>query len=124
MKGKLNIPNVYICQNKPYVDGIAVIFILLKRASYPIQFKDLLPRFALPEIQISMIAGEVTNYVYLKYRHRLYDFNQAWFSQLNHQAYIKIFQCAGALVIGLSLKQCHHSEPNYAYILLFQNHSF
>ena len=92
----MQIPDVIVCNNRLHVDGIEALCILLRRFSYPIRFGDMVPKFGRPEPQLSMIAGDMTNFVYNIHHNKLHNFNQNWLSPVNLQRFANAIHQAGA----------------------------
>ena len=65
------------------MDGIEALCVFLKRFSYPCRYADMVPKFARPIPQLSMISDEVTNFIYTHNNHLLRIFTQPWLSQAN-----------------------------------------
>ena len=89
----LRIPDEYTCSNRLIVTGIEATCILLKRFAYPCRFGDMIPRFARPEAQIGMIAGELTSFVYTNHHHRLETLNQPWLSAIELERFALAPHC-------------------------------
>lgn len=58
---------------------------LLKRFAYPFRYLDMIPRFARPVPQLSMITNHMINLIYNNWYHLLSDIYQPWLSSVNLQ---------------------------------------
>lgn len=96
LKEVLAIPDIFVCNNRLHVCGVEALCIMLRRFSYPIRFGDMVPKFGRPEPQLSMIAGDVTNFIYNLHHHRIHNFNQPWLSPANLQIFADAIHNAGA----------------------------
>ena len=72
----LQIPDRVVCYNRLVVPGVEATCIFLKRYAYPIRFGDMIPRFGRPAAQLSMIATEMTNFIYNRYHNKLSSLQQ------------------------------------------------
>ena len=96
LKEVLRIPDDFVCNNNLHVNGVEALCVLLRRFSYPIRFGDMVPKFGRPEPQLSMIAGDITNFVYNMHHNKVHNFNQNLLSQANLQRYANAIHQAGA----------------------------
>ena len=96
LKDVLEIPDEITCCNRLVVSGIEALCILLKRFSYPIRYSDMVPVFARPVAQLSMITTEIMNLIYNDQVHRLTSFQQEWLSPVNLQRFAEVIHNAGA----------------------------
>jgi len=96
LREALDIPDIFVCRNSLHIDGIEATCILLRRFSYPIRFGDMVCKFGRPEPQLSMIAGDITNFVYSRHHNKLHHFNQPWLSPANLQRFADAVHNAGA----------------------------
>ena len=92
----LEIPDEITCCNRLVVSGIEALCILLKRFSYPIRYSDMVPVFARPVAQLSIITAEIMNLIYNDQVHRLTSFQQEWLSPVNLQRFAEVIHNAGA----------------------------
>ena len=76
LKEALNIPEEIICYNNVRVDGIEALCTVLKRFAYPCRFVDMIPIFARPVPQLSIICNQMTNLIYGNWNHLLSNLNQ------------------------------------------------
>ena len=58
----MNIPEEFLCYNGVKFSGIEGLCILLKRFTYPCRLGDMIPKFARPVPQLSMIWNQVMDY--------------------------------------------------------------
>ena len=99
------------------VSGLEAASILLKRFSYPIRLGDMIPRFGLALPQLSMIASEMTSFVYDMYHEKLNSFQQQWlapvelekFAQVIHNVGAPLTNCWG-FVDGIARQICRPGE--------------
>ena len=71
-----NIPEEIVTYNRLSVDGIEALCIFLKRFAYPCRYSDMVPRFARPVPQYSIVSCLIMNRIYLNFRHLLESLNQ------------------------------------------------
>ena len=69
---------------------------LLKRSSYPCRYVDMVPIFARPIPQLSVICSHVTDKVYSDWGHLLSTFNQFLLSSINLEFYANAVHDKGA----------------------------
>ena len=79
-----------MCYNRLVVDGIEAFCIFLKCFAYPCRCVDLIPRFARPVPQLSIISNHVMDIVYGLHHDHLTSFNQPWLSQANLEHYANV----------------------------------
>lgn len=91
-----NMPEEILCYNGLRVDSTEALCILLKRFAYPCRLLDLIPRFARPVPQLSMIAAKVMSYLYENWRQLLSSFNQPWLSANSLEEYANAVHLKGA----------------------------
>ena len=92
----LAIPEELKCYNGFKVYGIVALCLLLKCFAYPCRYLDILPRFALPVPQLSMISNLMMNFMYDTWGHLLTSFNQEWLSPANLQNFCGVIHQKGA----------------------------
>ena len=92
----LTVPDEIKCYNGFKVCGLKALCILLKHFAYPCRYLDIMPRFAFPVPQISMISNNMMNFMYGSWGHLLHTFNQAWLSPVNLQRYCQVIHDLGA----------------------------
>ena len=71
LKEALHISDEVIFSNRLVVSGIEAVFTLLERFSYPIFLGDMISRFGRSVSELSMIASEMTSFVYDMYHEKL-----------------------------------------------------
>ena len=96
LKEALHIPDEVIFSNRLVVSGVGAVSILLKRFSYPIRLGDMIPRFGRPVPQLSMIASEMTSFVYDMYHEKLNSFRQQWLSPAELENFAQAIHNVGA----------------------------
>lgn len=64
MSEVLNLPDRIVCYNGLNVDRTEAFYIFLNRFAYPCRYVDLIPRFARPEPQLSIISNAAMNSIY------------------------------------------------------------
>ena len=79
----LQLPQEIFCFNGLKVNSVEALSIFLKRFAYPCRLLDMVPRFARPVPQLSMISNHVMNYLYDRWNHLFTTLNQNWLSQNN-----------------------------------------
>ena len=70
------MPERIECYNRVVVDGEEALCIFLRRFAYPCRYADMVPMFARPAPQLSMISNTMMDHVYAEYGHLLSTFNQ------------------------------------------------
>ena len=83
LRERLNIPEEILCYNNVPVDGLEALRTFLKRFSYLCRYVDIVPIFARPIPQLSIICNHVTDKVYSDWGHLLSTFNQPLLSPIN-----------------------------------------
>ena len=83
----LRIPETFSTYNRINVDGIEALCMFLKRFSYPCRYSDMIPTFARPVPQLSMVTNLVMNHVHHNFHHLLENFNQPWLSNNHLQSF-------------------------------------
>ena len=96
LRESLQIAENVICSNRLVVSGEEALCILLKRFSYPIRLRDIVPRIRRSVPQLSMIAADMTNLLFNMYHHKLSSLNQQWLSPPNLQRFADAVHDAGA----------------------------
>lgn len=74
----LRIPEYFTCPNGTVATGIEGLCVVLRRFAYPCRFSDMMHRFGRSVHEISLIASEVTDFMYENHGHLLRTFNQQW----------------------------------------------
>ena len=64
LKEALHIPDEVIFSNRLVVSGVEALSILLKGFSYHIRLGDMIQKFCRPVPQLSMMASEMTSFIY------------------------------------------------------------
>ena len=70
--------------------------ILLKRVSYPYRLGDLIPRFAQPVSELSLITNHILDYIYAVHAHRITPWNQDILNPVALQSYADAIYRKGA----------------------------
>ena len=96
LKEPLPIPDEVIFSNRLVVSGVEAVSILLERFSYPIRLGDMILRFDCPVPQLSMIASEMTSFVYDMYREKLNSFQQQWLAPAELEKFAQAIHNVGA----------------------------
>ena len=92
----LQIPDRVVCYNRLVVPGVEATCIFLKRYAYPIRFGDMIPRFGRPAAQLSMIATEMTNFIYNRYHNKLSSLQQQWLAPAELEKFAQAVNDLGA----------------------------
>ena len=93
-----NLPDDVRLYNGAIVNSTEALCILLKRFAYPCRFGDMVPRFARPTPQLSMITNHMVDLIFNQYSHLLTDLNQQWLSAPQLQNYADaVYNKGGAL---------------------------
>ena len=71
LRERLNLPEDILYYNNVPVDDVEALCTFLKRFSYPCGYVDVVPIFARPIPQLSIICNHVTNKVYSDWGHVL-----------------------------------------------------
>ena len=71
----LQIPHVFICDQRSVADGMEGLCMLLKRLAYPCRYSDMLPRFGRPIPVLCMVSNLVLDYIYDEHHHRVSQWN-------------------------------------------------
>ena len=93
---KLQIPNEMTCSNRLKISGIESLCILLKRFAYPTRLGDMVHMFGRPVPQISMVATDMTDFMYGMYGHKLTNLNQPWLAPDKLEQYAQAIHDVGA----------------------------
>ena len=75
LRRALRIPESISTYNRLRVDGNEALCIFLKRYSYPNRYSDMIPRFARPIAELSIISYYVLDHIYDNFATLLKDFN-------------------------------------------------
>ena len=92
----IGLPENIILYNGVNVDSVEALCILLKRFAYPCRLVDMVPRFARPISQISMIISHLSEFLYANWSHLLRTFDQIWLSHENLEKYARVVQEKGS----------------------------
>ena len=81
----LQLPDEIQCGmfNDLRVSSVEALCVILKRLAFPCRYSDMVPRFARPVPQLSMICNETIHWLDSRWRFKLTDFNQQWLTPLN-----------------------------------------
>ena len=74
----LRYPELLKCYNRVVVDSVEALCSCLRQLAFPCRYGDLVPRFARPVPQLSMITNVVIADIYDKYSHLLLSLDQPW----------------------------------------------
>lgn len=122
----LRLPEEITFYNGIIVQSIPALCMLLKRLAYPCRYSDLIPRFARPVPQISIITNHMLDTIYESWGHLLSTFDQAWLSPANLQTFADTVHQTGA-----ALDNCWGfidgtvraiSRPNVNQRIVFNGH--
>ena len=78
LKEAVHIPDEVIFSNRLVVSGVEALSILLKGFSYHIRLGDMIQKFCRPVPQLSMMASEMTSFVYDMHHEKFNSFQQQW----------------------------------------------
>ena len=103
----LGIPNRFVCPNRTVATGMEGLCLALRRFAYLCRFSDMMPRFGRSVSELSLIASEVTDFIFSTHGHLLTDFNQPCLHPDRLQEYAMQFtmlvvrwRTAGVLLTG------------------------
>ena len=65
------------------VSSVEALCVILKRLAFPCRYSDMMPRFARPVPQLSMICNETIHWLDSTWGFKLTDFNHQWLTPLN-----------------------------------------
>ena len=91
----LGIPNRFVFPNRTVATGMEGLCVALRRFAYPCRFSDMMPRFGRSVSELSLIASEVTDFIFSTHGHLLTDFNQPWLHPDRLQEYADAIHDAG-----------------------------
>jgi hypothetical protein len=74
----LRIPEHFHCPNGTLATGLEGLCVVLKRFAYPCRFSDMMYRFGRSVPELSLIASEVTDFVYENHGYLLRTLDQPW----------------------------------------------
>ena len=118
LKEALHFPDEVIFSNRLVVSRVEAVSILLKGFSYPILLGNMIPRFGRPVPELTMIASEMTSFVYDMYHdEKLNSFQQQRlapaelekFTQAIHNVGAPLTNCWG-FVDGTARQICCSGE--------------
>ena len=92
----LQLPAQFTCYNGTVYDSIEAMCILLKRFAYPCRYLDLIPRFARPVPQLSMISNHLLQFLYDHWNRLLTNMQQNWLTRNNLQIFADKVDAKGA----------------------------
>ena len=95
MAEALRIPDRFVCPNRTVATGMEGLCVALRRFAYPCRFSDMMPRFGRSVSELSLIASEVTDFLFSTHGHLLTDFNQPWLHPDCLQEYADAIHDAG-----------------------------
>ena len=64
LRESLNIPEELLCYNNVLVDGVEALCTFLKKFFYPCRYVDIVPIFARPIPQLSIVCNHLTDKIY------------------------------------------------------------
>ena len=74
----LRIPERFYCPNGTVASGLEGLCVVLKRFAYPCRFSDMMYRFGRSVPELSLIASEVTDFIYENHGYLLRTLDQQW----------------------------------------------
>ena len=83
----LDIPIEFLCYNNVTIDSLEALCIMLKRFAFPCRYSELVPLFARPIPQLSIICNQITDFSFDRWHHLLNNLNQNWLSPANLQEF-------------------------------------
>ena len=92
----LRLPDQITFYNGIVVESIPAFCILLKRLAYPCRYSDLIPRFARPVPQLSIISNHMIDLIYGMWGNWLSGLNQPWLAPGSLQNFADSVHHAGA----------------------------
>lgn len=92
----LQLPNTITTYNGLVVQSIPALCMLLKRFAYPCRYGDLIPRFARPVPELSIIINHIMDLIYNRWHHLIDTFNHRLLSPVNLQVYAQVIANNGA----------------------------
>ena len=81
----LQLPDAIQCgmYNDLRVSSVEALCVILKRLAFPSRYSDMVPRFARPVPQLSMICNKTLHWLGSRWGLKLTDFNHQWLTPLN-----------------------------------------
>ena len=76
----LQLPQSFTCHQETICDGIEALCITLRRFAYPCKYSDLIPRFAHPVAELSMLCNLVMDTINQEHNHRVIQWNNTLLS--------------------------------------------
>ena len=92
----LRFPEQLKCYNGVVVDSVEALCVCLRRLAFPCRYGDLVPRFARPVPQLSMITNMVIDDIYERYGNLLLSLDQPWLSRGNLKSFADAIHAKGA----------------------------
>ena len=92
----LRCPELLTCYNGVVVDSVEALCICLRRLAFPCRYGDLVPRFARPVPQLSIITTLLISNIYDRYSHFLLSLDQPWLSRANLRSFADAIHAKGA----------------------------
>ena len=83
----LQIPDEFVCPQRPVADGQEGLCMLLRRLAYPCRYSDMKVRFGRPIPVLSMVTNTVLEYIYNTHSHRILQWNQTILQPAQLQTY-------------------------------------
>lgn len=92
----LQIPDQFVCPNRTVATGMEGLCVALRRFAYPCRYSDMTPRFGRSVSEISLIASQVTDFIFDTHGYLLTELNQPWLRPDRLQIYANAIHDAGA----------------------------
>ena len=92
----LKIPEKFVCSNGTVASGLEGLLVVLKRFAYPCRLSDMIPRFGRSVPELSLILGEVLEFIYENHCYLLRDMNQPWLDSIHLEEYANAVYRKGA----------------------------
>lgn len=92
----MRIPEVFKCPQGTICNGIEGLCMLLKRFAYPCRYSDMIPYFARPVPELSMITNQVLEFIYEEHHHRIDQWNHTILNPHLLQTYANTVHNKGA----------------------------
>ena len=124
----LRFPEQLKCYNGVVADSVEALCICLRRLAFPCRYGDLVPRFARPVLQLSMITNMVISDIYERYGHLLLSLDQPWLSRANLKIFADAVHAKGAalsncwgFVDGTVRPICHPSRTKGLFLRVIKD---
>lgn len=126
LQDMFGIPEEITTYNRLKVDGVEALCIFLDRFAYPCRYSDMIPKYARPVPQFSIISNQILNILYGNFHHLLENLNQPWLSPQCLEEFCEVIHRKGA-----ALDHCWGfvdgtvrpiSRPNQMQRVLYNGH--